>query len=127
MKILILDDEAMLVELTSNLIRQMKHIPVEAVTAEEAIAKYQAERPDFCILDIYLEGSAMDGLKVLEKIKKIDKDAVGIMMTRLTDEESIDRARQLGAFNYVFKPLTSKEIKAMVNQTEKYLMERKNG
>ena len=69
---------------------------------EQAKAIYQETRPDLVLLDIRLPG--MDGIEVLRRIKKINKDISVIMITAFADEEATKAAVKEGAYDYIMKP-----------------------
>ena len=55
-------------------------------------------------------------MQVLEKIKGINSRAACIMVTRITDQAKVDRARELGASRYLLKPIDTKDLIAVVNK-----------
>ena len=112
-KVLVLDDEEGITFYTSKLLESKGYTVCGVQTAQDAINKYKEFQPDISLLDVYLENSAMDGLQVLEEIKKIDPQSIAIMVSRVSDPASIDNAKALGAFNYLFKPL---EFETMFNE-----------
>ena len=75
-----------------------------AADGEECMQKVQSFKPDIVLLDVMMPG--MDGLQCLEKIKKMAPQTTVIMLTALKDQEKIDRAKKLGAYNYIIKPFS---------------------
>ena len=78
----------------------------------EAVKKAKDERPDVVLLDIIMPG--MGGIGVLEEIKKIEPSIVVVMLTALTDEEIAKTAMNLGAFDYVTKPIDLHHLEEVV-------------
>ena len=75
-----------------------------ALSGEEAIKKVNEERPHIVLLDIRMPG--IDGIETLKKIREIDKE-VGIVMITAVDEEGVGRkCLELGAYDYIVKPLS---------------------
>ena len=123
-KILILDDEEGIVDYMGKILKLKGYDVVTACVGEEAVRVFDEHRPDICILDVHLTNSVIDGVEVLEKIKAIEENAVCIMVTRITDQEKVDRARALGASRYLLKPIDTKDLIAVVNKTAQELRER---
>jgi DNA-binding NtrC family response regulator len=101
-RILIVDDEAMI---TSSLKHGLEKEGYEVITAssgEQGLESFKMESPDITLLDINLP--VMDGIKVLDAIKKLNKDAVVIMITAFGGVDSAVKAMKLGAYDYIEKP-----------------------
>lgn len=75
-----------------------------AADAEEALEKIKVQPPDIMLLDVMMPG--MDGLQCLEQVRKISPNTKVIMITALKDKEKINRAKKLGAHNYIVKPFS---------------------
>ena len=81
-----------------------------------------------CIIDIQLGYSELDGLEVLERIKEIDSSAECLMITRITEEESIERAKKLGATHYLLKPIDVEDwIEVVMKVADKIKEGRQSG
>jgi len=101
-RILVVDDEYLIRwTLQQNLQKEGYEVLI-AGTGEEALEKVERETPDLVLLDIKLPG--MDGFEVLERILRIDRDVVPIMITAYEDVETVVKAMRLGAFDYITKP-----------------------
>ena len=61
------------------------------------------ERPHLILLDIQMP--KMDGLEVLRRLREIDKEVSVIMITSVNEQEIARQAIELGAFDYIVKPL----------------------
>ena len=68
--ILIVDDEADIRMLIGGLLTDEGYITREAGNSDEALGAIRHRQPNLVILDIWLQGSALDGLQILEVIKK---------------------------------------------------------
>jgi DNA-binding response OmpR family regulator len=64
------------------------------------------------LLDINMRG--MDGIETLKKIREIDKDAVIIMVTGVKDDDVMKKAMELGANDYITKPLSLEYLDKVV-------------
>ncbi len=85
-----------------------------AKDAEEAFQRIGKNPPDVVLLDIILPD--MDGLKVLERIKQKDPDAIVIMITATKTVKTAVEAMKLGAYDYITKPFDVDELRLIVNR-----------
>ena len=111
-KLLIVDDELDVREFAKNFFTRRKIDCFTASGGTEAISLFKEHRPNLTLLDIRMED--MNGVDVLEEIKKINKDAKVIMVTGLEEEEPASRAKELGAIGYIHKPLVLDELEKVV-------------
>jgi YesN/AraC family two-component response regulator len=108
-KILLVDDEAHIRKFVSLILKQIGQPVIrEAVNGEDALAAYHEEKPDLVLLDVNMP--RMDGMETLRKLKEVDPDCVVIMLTSLANRESVERALELGAANYIRKDTPKDEI-----------------
>ena len=103
-KILVVDDEKDVCEIMGDFLRERDYAVFTAMTKEEGIAILDAQRPNIALLDIRLKGAS--GLDILKHARGLSEDIVIIMITALDDEQTVKEARQLGADDYIVKPLT---------------------
>lgn len=98
----VVDDEDIAREGISLALKQ--HYNVQGFgTAEDALAAIPAQVPDLILLDIGLPG--MSGIAALEKIKEAYPQVLVIMITAFEDVKTVVSAMQLGAYDYIVKPL----------------------
>src|SRR3990172_895618 len=90
-----------------------------AETGEEALNKLEVEVPDLVLLDIKLPG--MDGFEVLEKMLRIDRDIVPIMITAYEDVERVVRAIRLVDFDKVRLSIQKAFEASQIKREVKYL------
>lgn len=113
-KILVVDDEEEICELTRNFLRKRNYCTLGANTGQEAVDMVNKEKPQIVLLDVRLGEDS--GLQVLRKIKEIDKNIKVIMVTALDDRDSINQARSLGADDYIAKPFTAGMLNDLILQ-----------
>ncbi|MEK7238314.1 MAG: sigma-54 dependent transcriptional regulator [Nitrospirota bacterium] len=101
-KILVVDDERIITDSLKQGLEKEGYDVITASSGEEGLEYFMIESPDITLLDINLP--RMDGIKVLDAIKKFDKDAIAIMITAYGGVDSAVRAMKLGAYDYVEKP-----------------------
>ena len=113
-KLLIVDDEADVREFAANFFRKRKVEVVTAADGQKAVALAQKEKPRLILLDIKMPD--MDGIATLEEIRKIDNAVKVIMVTGRDPQEegSFKRCQELGAIDYIHKPLKLEELERVV-------------
>ena len=112
MKILVTDDSKMarkmvIKTLTENIEGDLEIF--EAQNGQEALDLYKEISPKIVFLDLTMP--IMDGFTALEKIKEFDKNAKVVVISADIQKLSMDRVLQLGAFNFVKKPIDSSKMK----------------
>jgi DNA-binding NtrC family response regulator len=113
-QILVVDDEEFITSSLKQGLEKEGHDVVTASSGEEGLDHFRVEPPDITLLDMNLPG--IDGIKVLETIKKLDKDAVVIMITAYGGIGSAVQAMKLGAHDYIEKPFDFDRLKIILNK-----------
>jgi two-component system response regulator AtoC len=111
--VLVVDDEVGARESLRMVLKTDYDVSV-AKDAEEAFQKIGKNLPDVVLLDIILPD--MDGLKVLERIRQKDPDAIVIMITATKTVKTAVEAMKLGAYDYITKPFDVDELRLIVNR-----------
>ncbi|MGI6734228.1 MAG: response regulator [Anaerovoracaceae bacterium] len=102
-KILIVDDAAFMRMMIKDNLKKAGYTEfVEAGDGEQAVLKYEEEKPNIVLLDITMP--AMDGIQVLRAIKQFDPDAKVIMCSAMGQEGMVVEAIKLGALDFIVKP-----------------------
>ena len=83
-----------------------------ASNGKEAIKLVIEKSPKIVLLDINMRG--MDGIETLKKIKETDKNTIVIMVTGVKDDDIKKKALDLGADDYVTKPLSLEYLEKVV-------------
>ena len=114
-KILVVDDTETNIEILLELLGETYDVFV-ALEGQTALDIAQEVVPDLILLDIMMP--FMDGYEVCEKLKENDltKDIHILFITAKTDEDSIEKAYDVGGSDYVTKPFKPKELLARVNR-----------
>ena len=106
--LLVIDDD----EASCRLVKAtFKGIGLDVVVANDGpsgLERAASDRPDVVLLDVRLPG--MDGLEVLEQLKGSTPALPVVMLTASRDVKTAVRATQLGAFDYLTKPIDHDEI-----------------
>lgn len=112
-KLLLVDDEIHIRALMKNVIKSLGFEEIiEAKNGVEAVEIFEAESPDIVLMDINMP--IKTGIQALKEIKQVKPDAFVIMLTSLTDVESIEQCLELGASSYIRKDNPIAEIKELV-------------
>ncbi len=108
--ILIVDDEADIRELVSGILEDEGHRTRIANSSDEALAAIEARRPHLVFLDIWLQGSRLDGLQVLELIKSQHPDLPVVMISGHGNIETAVSAIKSGAYDFIEKPFKADRL-----------------
>ncbi|MFA5410597.1 MAG: response regulator [Candidatus Omnitrophota bacterium] len=113
-RLLIVDDENDVREFAANFFRKRKIDCLTASSGEEALGIVEEHNPDLVLLDIKMEG--IDGIETLRRIREKHKDVKAIMVTgrKPEEQEAFDKCRELGALDYIHKPLELDELEKIV-------------
>jgi len=114
-RILVADDEPDILEIISyNLSREGYEI-YTAKNGQEAIDKAKATNPDLIILDVMMpKKTGMEACQTLRALPQFQKTLI-IFLTAMSDESSQIRGLELGADDYVSKPISTKVLVSRVN------------
>ena len=102
--ILVVDDEDDIRDLVAGLLEDEGYETRSAATSHDALEEVAKRRPALVFLDIWLQGSDMDGLGVLHELKKLHEGLPVIMISGHGNIETAVSAIQRGAYDYIEKP-----------------------
>lgn len=108
--ILVVDDEADIRDLVAGILQDEGYAVRTAKNADEAIAAIQARRPHLVLLDIWLEGSRLDGLALLDVIKSEYPDMPVVMISGHGTIETAVAAIRRGAYDFIEKPFNADRL-----------------
>ena len=101
--VLVVDDSAHSRILLLRLLQRSGLTKVDlAVNGADGIRRYKASKPDMVFLDAIMP--EMDGLTALREIKRIDPEAIVVMITSLSEKEKVLQFKEAGANYYLLKP-----------------------
>ncbi|HEX2138614.1 MAG TPA: sigma-54 dependent transcriptional regulator [Woeseiaceae bacterium] len=110
--ILVADDERGICEAFSAFLRDEGHQPLTASSGNEAVELVREREPAVAFLDVRMPGS--DGISALEKIRAIAPQMPVIIMTAFGTLDTARRAIELGAFDYLGKPVELKQVRKLL-------------
>ena len=108
--ILIVDDEADIRDLVSGILEDEGHKTRLARDSDEALRAIEDRRPSLVILDIWLQGSRLDGLEVLSAIKATYPDLPVVIISGHGNIETAVTAIRRGAYDYIEKPFKADRL-----------------
>jgi len=111
--ILVIDDEEIMREVLEALLRREGYEVRLASSGAEGLELVRSVPIDAAVVDVMMPG--MDGLTVLDEVKKIDEDIAVIMVTAYASVDTAVAAMKRGAFDYVTKPFKNDEVLAVLS------------
>ncbi len=108
--ILIVDDEADIRELVAGILDDEGFTTRTARDSDSALAEIATRRPSLVFLDIWLQGSKLDGLQLLEQIKRDHADLPVVMISGHGNIETAVAAIKRGAYDFIEKPFKSDRL-----------------
>lgn len=108
--VLIIEDEGDIRSLIAGILEDEGFAPREASTSDDAIAAYRNRKPSLIVLDVWLKGSQMDGIDLLDYFKANDADIPIIIISGHGTVETAVSAIRKGAYDYIVKPFKSEKL-----------------
>jgi len=116
LQVMVVDDEDHVRKLITTVIKTMNcEIVAEAGNGKQAVELFHRLRPHMLLLDINMP--LKSGKEALAEIKKQYPGAFVIMLTSLTDKETVEDCIQLGATGFIRKDLPIDEMRAVIKKT----------
>jgi DNA-binding response OmpR family regulator len=110
-RVLVIDDDRVIRMVVSDTLTAAGFEVLEAEDAESGLSTAIAERPDVLLLDVMLPRT--DGLTLLGQLRKLGVTA-NVIVFSATGSRNADRARELGAVDYISKPFELDELVRVV-------------
>ena len=125
--VLIVDDEADIRELVAGVLEDEGFETRLAANSDETLEALAARRPSLVLLDVWLQGSRLDGLELLELIKERDPSIPVLMISGHGNIDTAVAAIRRGAVDFIEKPFESDQLLHIVNRaTETERLRREN-
>jgi two-component system sensor histidine kinase/response regulator len=107
-KILVIDDEEVICDACSQILKQQGHDVQFAQDGDAGLECFSAFHPDVIFVDLKMPG--ISGIEVLEKIRAQDKNVVVVIITGYATIDSAVESMQKGAFDFLPKPFSQEEL-----------------
>jgi len=119
--VLLADDEKHVRQLVKAVLMPLDcEVVAEAENGSEAVALYKEKRPDVVLMDISMP--VMDGKTALREIMQHDPQAVVIMLTSISDLDTVQATIELGAAHFIRKDTPPMEMRRIIQETwQEYL------
>ena len=125
--ILIVDDEADIRDLVAGLLEDEGYETRTAGDSDSALAQIEQRRPNLVILDIWLQGSRLDGLELLDFIRRDHPEVPVVIISGHGNVETAVSAIKRGAYNFIEKPFKTDHLLHLVQAaTEAARLRREN-
>ena len=115
-RVLVVDDDSEVLELTVHLLKKAGHDVNSAETGEKCLEQVHQSLPDLILLDINLPD--IDGFEVYRRLKSDDRLSnifVVFCSAAQTSSQNIDEGTKAGGNGYIFRPVSNSELVARVN------------
>ena len=119
-KILIVDDEPDMLKLLSMILREKTSYEI-TTTNNPIEAKELAKQGGFDLVISDLKMPGLDGMEIIDAVKKIDEDIPVIIITAYASVESASEAIQKGGFDFITKPFRKEQILFTIDKALKLL------
>jgi two-component system, NtrC family, nitrogen regulation response regulator NtrX len=125
--ILIVDDEADIRMLIAGVLKDEGYATREAGNSSEALAAMQARQPTLVILDIWLQGSELDGIGILRRLRAEMPSVPVVMISGHGTIETAVEAIKIGAYDFIEKPFKADRLLLVIARAiEAALLRREN-
>jgi len=109
-EILIVDDEADIRDLVAGILEDEGYATRTARNSDDALAAVATRRPNLVFLDIWLQGSKLDGLQLLDAIKQEHPELPVVMISGHGNIETAVAAIKQGAYDFIEKPFKADRL-----------------
>jgi two-component system nitrogen regulation response regulator NtrX len=109
-EILIVDDEADIRDLVAGILQDEGYVTRTARNSDDALSAIGTRRPSLVFLDIWLQGSKLDGLQLLEGVKQEHPELPVVMISGHGNIETAVAAIKLGAYDFIEKPFKADRL-----------------
>lgn len=110
--ILIVEDDPDLLQMMRNYLINEGHRIASSLDGEEGLKLWRTLRPDLMIVDWMLPG--ISGLEIVKQVRAVDKTPI-IMVTARSEDPDVVIGLELGADDYLVKPVSLRQLAARVN------------
>ena len=113
-KILIVDDEPEAIENCRRILSLHRYECVTEADARRALEVIERERPQVLLTDLRMPG--LDGIELLKAAKRIDPAIKVVLVTAYASLQTAVESMRFGAFDYLAKPFTGKELRGVIRR-----------
>ena len=114
-RVLVVDDEVDVREMVCEFVTNMGHQPVQAANGSEAVEILKKSQNQICAVVTDLNMPVMTGLEMIAKIRDMGLDLPIVVESGHLDQEMTIQALKFGAFDFLYKPYSMSQFKAVVS------------
>lgn len=111
-KLLVVDDEEDVCQFVKSFFENRRLKVFTALNGKDALDIVKRESPNIALIDVKMPG--IDGITLFRKIKELDVQMDTIMVSAVDSMQVIEKAKALGAKQYITKPLVLEELEEVV-------------
>ena len=127
LEVLVVDDEADIRELVSGVLEDEGYTVRTAADSDQTLEAFEERRPSMVLLDVWLQGSKLDGLQLLQEIKGRDPTVPVLMISGHGNLDTAVAAVREGAVDFIEKPFEAERLLYLVDRaTETQRLRREN-
>ena len=127
LEVLVVDDEADIRELVAGVLEDEGYAVRSAANSTDALDAIESRRPSLVLLDVWLQGSRLDGLQLLEEVKRRDPTLPVLMISGHGNLDTAVAAIREGAIDFIEKPFEASRLLHLVGRaTETDRLRREN-
>ena len=127
LEVLVVDDEADIRELVSGVLEDEGYAVRVAADSSQTLDAIEERRPSMVLLDVWLQGSKLDGLQLLQEIKQRDSTIPVLMISGHGNLDTAVAAVREGAIDFIEKPFEAERLIYLVDRaTETERLRREN-
>ena len=127
LEVLVVDDEADIRDLVSGVLEDEGYSVRSAADSSAALDAIEERRPSLVLLDVWLQGSRMDGLQILQEVKRRDPNLPVLMISGHGNLDTAVAAIREGAIDFIEKPFEAERLVHLVARaTETDRLRREN-
>jgi two-component system nitrogen regulation response regulator NtrX len=127
LEVLVVDDEADIRELVSGVLEDEGFTVRAAADSTAALEAIEERRPSLVLLDVWLQGSRLDGLQILQEVKRRDPNLPVLMISGHGNLDTAVAAIREGAIDFIEKPFEAERLLHLVSRaTETDRLRREN-
>jgi two-component system nitrogen regulation response regulator NtrX len=127
LEVLVVDDEADIRDLVSGVLEDEGYSVRTAADSSQTLDAVEERRPSMVLLDVWLQGSKLDGLQLLQEIKRRDSTIPVLMISGHGNLDTAVAAVREGAIDFIEKPFEAERLIYLVDRaTETDRLRREN-
>ena len=116
MDILVVDDEADIRDLVSGILEDEGFSPRTAANSDGVFKAIRERLPALIVLDVWLQNSALDGIEILQELKKVHPELPVVIISGHGTIETAVAAIKKGAYDFIEKPFNADRLVLVINR-----------